>query len=592
MDVISRSYNHHELVNSNSNSNSNSNNNSTSNDNSESNNLDELDLEEEIDLDPDFDDEDTQDETPDRSESIPTITDSESTEDIRKFPLRRSLFPFVPPFIIFNAFDSPGHELPSSLVKHLKWKLSCITPILVKKTVMNSGFRLLKNPDDWVAIWGKQMKSNNFKSLKDHQKFNHLPGTFQLGRKDRLWRNLSRFMCKYGKKEFNFVPRTYVLPQDLRNFRQVWEKSGGKEKWIIKPPASARGTGIRVVHRWSQIPKKRPLVVQQYLSKPLLIDGAKFDLRLYVLISSINPLRIYIYPDGLVRFASVKYNDDINYLSDRLMHLTNYSINKNSSNYTSNDYADSCSGHKWTIKTLWSYLEKKGVNTRKIWTSIKDIVIKTIISTESPINSLTKINTSNRYNCFELFGVDILLDESYKPWLIEFNVSPSLQSSSALDIAVKGPMIKNVFNIVGYRLPGSLPKREIKKLRSLYGYEDLVCQLPILDKLVLSNEEKQKQNLYINLDREDYLDDILEDLTPDDVRCLIHHEDEITQTDKFERIFPAKHSSHYLDLFDVPRYYNMLIDAWENKYEDDRDEGITLLRKLCREMMHLESEAI
>ncbi|XP_014298226.1 tubulin monoglutamylase TTLL4 [Microplitis demolitor] len=577
MDVISRTYNHLELV---------------SNNNSNSNNIDEL--EEDIDLDPDFEDEDVQDELPDTSESIPNITDSESVTDdnIIKFPLRRSLFPNVPPYIVFHLHDSSGHELPPSLTKHLKWKLSCITPILVRKTVLKSGYRLLKDPDDWLSIWGKQMKSSCFKGLKDHQKFNHFPGTFQIGRKDRLWRNLSRFMIKYGKKEFNFVPRTYVLPQDLRSFRQIWEKSGGKEKWIIKPPASARGTGIRVVHRWSQIPKKRPLVVQQYLSKPLLIGGAKFDLRLYVLVSSINPLRIYIYPDGLVRFASVKYNDDINYLSDRLMHLTNYSINKNSSNYTSNDCADSCSGHKWTVKTLWSYLEKDGVNTKKIWSSIKDIVIKTVISTESPINTLIRTNTTNRYTCFELFGVDILLDESYKPWLLEFNVSPSLQSASALDIAVKGPMIKNVFNIVGFRLPANLPKREIRKLKKMYEYEEILCQNTTLDKLVLSNLEKQKQALYSNLDREDYLDDILEDLTPDDVRCLIAHEDEITQTDKFERIFPNKHSHPYLDLFDVPRYYNMLLDAWEDKYGDNREEGIALLQKLCGEKMHLETQTI
>jgi tubulin polyglutamylase TTLL4 len=69
-------------------------------------------------------------------------------------------------------------------------------------------------------------------------------------------------------------------------------------------PASARGTGIKVVHRWAQIPKKRPLVVQKYISQPYLINGSKFDLRLYVLLTSINPLRIYIYDDGLVRFAS------------------------------------------------------------------------------------------------------------------------------------------------------------------------------------------------------------------------------------------------------------------------------------------------
>ena len=545
-------------------------------------------IEDEVDVESQTDDEQEELASLDES-SLCTISEVDAAGDKNyALPFRKSLFANVAPYIAFQSHECNGSNLPHGITKHLKWRLSTITPQLVRRTLTNSGYRMMKKSQDWCGTWGKHMRSNCFKTLKEYQKINHFPGTFQVGRKDRLWRNLSRMMMKHGKKEFGFIPRTYVLPQDLRCFRQVWDKQGCKEKWIIKPPASARGTGIRVVNRWAQIPKKRPVVVQQYLSKPMLIDGAKFDLRLYVLVTSFNPLRIYLYPDGLVRFASVKYVDDINYLSDRFMHLTNYSINKSSASYTKNDSPDSCSGHKWTIKTLWSYLEKKQVNVQNLWATMKDMIVKTMIGAESSINCLTKANISSRYSCYELFGVDILLDENLKPWLLEVNISPSLQSASPLDVAVKGPLIQNVFNIAGYQLPTSLSQRALETLAKKYQF-DPVCQDYKLHRTSLSLQERQKQYQYLTTrDREDYLDDIIEDLTPDDVRHLIAYEDELTQLDRFEKIFPTANSHEYFQYFEAPRYYNMLLDAWNEKYADNREEGIARLQKLCKTKYHLE----
>lgn len=524
--------------------------------------------------------------------TIDQLTGGAGGDKRGKMPFRRSLFSNVPPYLAFQSFDCKGPLLPYEVTKHLKWRLSTITPLIVRRTLVNSGFRLMKKCQEWCGTWGKHMKSMCFRALKDSQKINHFPGTFQIGRKDCLWLNLSRMMVKHEVKEFGFVPRTYVLPRDLGCFRQVWKKLGSKAKWIVKPPASARGTGIKVVHRWSQIPKKRAVIVQQYLSRPRLISGAKFDLRLYVLVTSFNPLRIYIYPDGLVRFASVKYNDDINYLSDRFMHLTNYSINKTNSTYTSNDCVDSCTGHKWALRTLWTYLEKEDVNVPKLWANMKDIVVKTMIAGESSITSLTRANTTSRYCCYELFGFDILLDENLKPWLLEVNISPSLQSSSPLDTAIKGPLIKSVFNIAGYQLPNTLSSEEAGKLAQKYQL-DMVSQDYRLHRSTLTYQERQKQSMYANLrTREDYLDDIIKDLTPDDVRHLITYEDELTQLDRFEKIFPTATSHEYLQYFDVPRYYNMLFDAWEMKYADNRLNGIMRLQKLCQQKYHLEQQMV
>jgi len=70
-------------------------------------------------------------------------------------------------------------------------------------------------------------------------------------------------------------------------------------------------------------------VAQRYLHKPFLVDNLKFDLRIYVLITSVIPLRIFIYKEGLARFATQDYVPPIgSNLNNLMMHLTNYAINK------------------------------------------------------------------------------------------------------------------------------------------------------------------------------------------------------------------------------------------------------------------------
>jgi tubulin polyglutamylase TTLL6/13 len=89
--------------------------------------------------------------------------------------------------------------------------------------------------------------------------------------------------------------------------------------------------------------------VQKYLKKPFLIDGYKFDLRIYVLVTSSDPLKIFIYNEGLARFATERYSDSAS-VKDLFMHLTNYAINKKSSKF---DGGDGESGSKRSLESVY-----------------------------------------------------------------------------------------------------------------------------------------------------------------------------------------------------------------------------------------------
>jgi len=522
----------------------------------------------------------------------PTLTDSPA--------LKQSLFSHIPPTINFMLHNEmSAHQLHNDLRKHLKWKLSSITPAIVKRCASNSGFRLMrKNVADWTCTWGRHMKSPQFKEIKESQKINHFPGTFNIGRKDRLWKNYHKLMLKHGKSEFNFLPRTFCLPADTKLLRKVWERKGGKGRWIVKPPALARGEGIKVINKWSQIPNTRPLIVQRYVARPYLINETKFDLRLYLLVTSVNPLRLYLYDDGLVRFASNKYSNESSKVQDLFTHLTNYSINKKSATYVSNEESEEEKGHKWTLKTLWRHFDAAGIDHSVIWEKIKDLMIKTVLSAETNLVNLHNSNVASKYSCFELFGFDILLDSKLKPWLLEVNISPSLHSSSTLDLDVKSPLATEVFNMARYHIPNRLKQKEQTEIAAKMGYAN-ITQLCFDRRLYikeLSKAERNKHELYVQQAAcsEDTLPPMgmLDHLTPDDVRTLVVSEDELATSQRFTRIFPNVNSHKYFKFTEKPRYYNLLLSAWEQMYSGiNREAGRVVLEQLCVNKHHLKVPA-
>lgn len=493
-----------------------------------------------------------------------------------------SIFDNVPPTVYFGTAEETIAMLPWPLRRKLKWKMSPVTPQVVRKALARSHFRPTAKSHDWLGCWGRHMKSPGFRALREHQKLNHFPGSFQIGRKDRLWRNLSRLRARFGRRSFGFVPRSFVLPQDTRALRLAWAGGGGgggggggsgggtHVRWIVKPPASARGIGIKVVSKWSQLPKMRPLLVQRYLHKPYLIEGSKFDLRIYVYVSSYNPLRVYVFKDGLVRFASCKYSSATKTLGNRFMHLTNYSVNKNNAAYRSNDDRTQCEGHKWALKALWGYLCDKGVDCRLIWEQIKDIAVKTVIASEPFVSSLLAQFVGNRRSCHELFGFDVMLDEKLKPWLLEVNISPSLHSNSPLDVAVKGQMIKDLLNMAGFQIPASLQG----------GGDGARTGSDV------ATNERSKHAFYLSPRNLDERGTLLDTLTPGDVRVLVEAEDELRRCGRFERAFPSP-APRYLLFFAQQRYHDLLLHRWTLAHPPGTTAGIDLLKRLCKKGVHL-----
>ena len=195
--------------------------------------------------------------------------------------------------------------------------------------------------------------------------------------------------------------------------------------WIVKPHAASRGKGIFLVslvpHHASQIdniseaPIDEYCVVSRYINNPLLINSLKFDLRIYVLVTSFDPLRVYVYDEGLARFASEAYNPNVGAKGHKYSYLTNYSINKKNDKFIYNTNAESDDqGNKWSLSALCKHLEQIGVDMGLLWSRIYDVIIKSLLSVEGHITSAIKKSVAYRTNCFEILGYDIIVDSDLK----------------------------------------------------------------------------------------------------------------------------------------------------------------------------------
>nr|XP_018900507.1 PREDICTED: probable tubulin polyglutamylase TTLL2 [Bemisia tabaci] len=296
--------------------------------------------------------------------------------------------------------------------------------------------------DNWNLWWRTNgFPASHYRQLKKWQFTNHIPKGSAICRKDNLTRCL-KCMKKVFGTIFAFSPAAYNLPLDYTKLVSEYSRQKNGEQsedvWICKPVGLSQGRGITLFKKLSELVYDSHAVVQKYIKNPLLIGGYKFDLRLYVCVPSFHPLTVYIYREGLARFATEKFS--LAHLDNLFAHLTNCSLNKLGPGYceTKDRVGHGC---KWNLKQLRHYFHQAFIPDWLIWQRISALIVLTIVS---QINGVPSTN-----NCFEFYGFDILLDSNLNPWLLEVNLSPALGNDCDVDPAVKKPMLHDLFDLLG-----------------------------------------------------------------------------------------------------------------------------------------------
>jgi hypothetical protein len=212
-----------------------------------------------------------------------------------------------------------------------------------------------------------------------------------------------------------------------------YQRQTGK-RMLFKPDWSSLGTGIQFIEG-AGIPEG--LGVSQEYIPSYLIGNRKFDLRVYCLVASLTPLRVYVFRDGIARFCSEEATSD-----SIFAHVTNVGLNQRNTN---GDY----SGISRLISEVMPLLASEGVDTGRLWREIEDAIGLTVFAAFRYLASSERkmVPSCGFSRCFQIFGFDILLDQAAHPWVLEVNYRPLLEFHRPCERRMKVQMVQEAIEI-------------------------------------------------------------------------------------------------------------------------------------------------
>ena len=308
-----------------------------------------------------------------------------------------------------------------------------------------------------------------------HHSFDEQLENFKL-----LFKEINKYTPKsdiYFSSLFNALLNRTIGCNQTINIPKTF--NSGKNMWIIKPVNLNRGRCIKVLNDLDLILKEMKLIqmnkkiqitddnsstinnnyintnynygkddnnnsirceyimIQKYLEKPLLYQGRKFDIRIWVMFMTNRENEVYIFKEGHLKATSLKYNPDS---KDLFVHLTNYSVQKHNIFFSKIEI-----GNEIPFYEFQNELDRKK-SGKNFWKDIYPKIVRIIrITGGAAIHG--KMNFMNVKNCFEIFGYDFILDENYMPFLLEINTNPGLEISSPLISQLLPRMIDDAFKL-------------------------------------------------------------------------------------------------------------------------------------------------
>lgn len=339
-----------------------------------------------------------------------------------------------------------------------------------------------------LLVWCDTVKIEFFRGLHPWQVINRLPWGKTMCRKTPFVRLIQRIQPLFPEL-FAFLPKSYVLPKDIDAFEAAI--SVGDCRYIYKPDKGSLGRGIRVLEPGESPGVGSRLAIAQEYIESLTIDDRKFDLRVYVLVASLDPLRIYVYRNGVARFCTASADG-----SGIYSQLTNTAVNKK------NPEAEPGTMTK-TVADVFRGLQNDGHDIEALWDKIDSAIAMTIISGYGHLKSAEERDCpSVGYpRCFQIIGCDVLLDKELNPYILEINYRPSMKCNTEQSHELKLSVIQDALRIgCPYEPLQTLIRERPDVPETIEEYRKFIAQnRNVIDECERCREQNEKNSEFVKI---------------------------------------------------------------------------------------------
>jgi len=341
---------------------------------------------------------------------------------------------------IIDNFDN-------NLIKQKYWKRNSKCKYIVTPTIAqvlkdynineapNNKFHMYL-PCNYNDIKG-EIKDILNKKYCDSEYYFIVSNADELTGKDKIWKNLKLL---YGDKASIIMPKTYVLYDkiDMHNFNKEYDPT---KIYILKKNIQ-RQEGLKITKNKKEINdglKNKYVIAQELLQDPLIIDNRKTNMRFYLLLVCENGnITAYLHDEGFMYYTSKNFkknsiDHDVNITTgyiDRKVYDNNPLTLGDFRNYIDNNYKNS----------------NINITSTQIFNRILEVINKLVQAI-----GFTVCQDKNLFKCntFQIFGVDVALNDNFIPQIMEVNKGPDLGGKDERDLSIKKKVVVDMLNIVG-----------------------------------------------------------------------------------------------------------------------------------------------